>query len=369
MTAERCLYIWLMPWLSHTERIEFGEINVWDFYSEGPKLVPDSSEMLRLAQFVSSFRDRYDHELSNVGIIQLGDIPFDSPSKEYNSKVLWASKAIAFSFLIESITSIVVGGRNGAVGNSERFQTMQMAIDEENFLHYYYAGLAGASALKGKHIVFREPPQNIDKSASPNKLLMEKLSRINDSHYKSELWNKLDVCFEWFMSCWSESPSYPARFISLMTAFEALVKQNHSKSPKMAQYVTDLCNWSDLPKTEFHMLRNRPVNFNKPSKFIIQFAQYRNDFVHGSSTIPWGWVKYCIAGKQFDPRQTMSLVIYSIVAAQLLKIDDLWGSDSVAEDVEKAVLKVALDKVYKALHWNTDEPLEASPHEKQQPQP
>lgn len=141
-----------------------------------------------------------------------------------------------------------------------------------------------------------------------------------------------------------------------MTAFEALARQDiYDKAPTMADVTSTLCEWTTLPNTETFRFQNQDTSITKPKKFIIDFAGYRNSFVHGD-TLPWGLIKHSIGENVFDPRQVMSLVIYSLVARLLL-------AESIWEDAAKEVkVRHDLKDVLRTLHWDTDEPIQESPH-------
>ncbi|HMO19442.1 MAG TPA: hypothetical protein PKC98_00580 [Candidatus Melainabacteria bacterium] len=364
MDSDRLLNIWLLPWIEYNKQIEFGEITVWSFETEGQKRIENETDRKRLSLFLSHFRDQNDKEMKDIGIVQFSNTPFSPPTSNDNQKVRWACQAIGFSFLINTIRTRLLEKNVIGIGSSGRFKPMQMQIDEEGFLHHYYAGTYGVSELRSNSVVFRQPSDIQIKVDAPDYLMMKLLARVNDRLFGSPLWDRLNVCFEWFLTCWSESVdvSYPARFIALMTAFEAVVRKQGT--PSMAKYVTNLCSWDSLPETETHVIDDEITPFNKPGKFIIQFGKYRNNFVHGTGKrLPWGHIKYCIAGKKFDPRQVMSLLIYSAIGSLLVKESKLWTVNSEEEDIEQILLKQELKSVVNALHWSTNEPLEDSPHE------
>lgn len=353
------ILVWLMPWSEFREPIQCGNIEVWDFYKEGPGKITDTQEMLWLAQFISCFRDRNGKELRNVGIIQIGDVPFEGYGRDGNYLIRWAGNAIFFAHMVGTLRSFLTGRANAdAIGNSERFQLMSVLIDEDGMLHYANSGALGATEIAGKHVMFHEPPQNGLKLDVPDRLILQGLGKLNESKPGCELWRQLKRCFEWTYTAWtlSEEISPPARFVSLMTAFEALARLDiYDKAPTMARYAATLCKWDILPQIEELPGKGKtPEPATKPEKFIVQFAQYRNSFVHGD-TLPWGLIKHVVGSESFDTKHVMSMIIYSMVANILIEND-------VFEDSEKAKVENDLKKIVEAFRWDTQEKIEESPH-------
>lgn len=356
------LLIWLMPWAGFSETLSFGEIQIWDFYKEGPARVPDSQQMLWLAQFVSCFKDSNGSELTSVSIVQIGKKPFGGWGRNGNYQIRWAGAAIAFAHIAGGIRNFLDGRVNAiAIDNSERFQLMQVLIDEDGRLHYSKPGGEGVSDVASKHVLFHEPPQNVFKFGAPDRLLLQGLAKVNDEHGGSDLWRKLQVCFEWFSSAWTLSPDFsiPARFVSLCTSFESLARQSiDDNAVTMAGYASKQCGFSSLPsvgRITFGRKNKTTLQVTKLEQFIYEFAQYRNSFVHGD-TLPWGLIKHTIGTHQFDPRQVMSMIIYCLVV-QLLLDANVW-----AEEHEKVKMRHDLQKVIKCLQWHTQEPIGVSPH-------
>ncbi|MBX9670074.1 MAG: hypothetical protein K2X93_20910 [Candidatus Obscuribacterales bacterium] len=357
--SQKILQIWIMPWAEFPELMTFGEIEIWDFYKEGPSRIKDTQAMLWLAQLVSCFRNRNGGELTNVAMIQNGQIPFSRQGQDGNFKIRWAGNAIAFAHLIGSIRNLL-RQRNASdySGNSERFQLKCVLIDSDGMVHYSEENAIGMSDVAGKYVLFHEPSQNILKLDTPDRTLLDGLASINDEHQNSALWRQLNVCFEWFAMAWTRSfdVSPPARFVSLMTAFESLVRQTpNDRAPQMAHYTEDLCGWDQLPKTETMTVRTRSIAISKPTRFIIDFAGYRNSFVHGDS-LPWGLIRHCLQNQKFDPRQVMSIIIYCIVARLLLRAG-AWKNP-----ILQATVEYDLDATMKSLLWDTTDTIQESPH-------
>lgn len=352
------LHVWLMPWALFPESVEFGSIRIWDFYKEGPARITDSQEMLWLTQLMSCFKDRTGRELTNVAVVQHGTEAFERQGADGNYKVRWAGSAIAFCYLIGIIQNMVLGKtRFDHPGESECFQLMGFAIDEDGMLYYTEARTTGTTALSDKHVSFNEPPHISGRHSAPDRLLMTALARVNDTQQGSDLWNQLGVCFEWFSSTWSSAPEFsiPARFVALMTAFESLARQDiNDRAPAMAEYASTLCDWTSLPTTEQIRRGNATIDANKPMRFIVDFGGYRNSFVHGSR-LPHGFIKYCVADKQFGPLEVMSLIIHAMVANLLLQAEFL-------HDWEPDIQRHDLKQLVEAMHWDTNEPIQPSPH-------
>lgn len=345
-----------MPWAEFPEIVHFGEVQIWDFYRAGPSLVPDSQEMLWLAQYISSFKNRFGKEMSNVCVIQNGKIPFEPQDGEANKKIRWAGHAINFAYLIGSIISNIKN-KNSLPIQSDRFLLVDGVIDYEGFVHYSTEKRAGMFNLKDKHINYNEPPSLTTKINAPDRLLLKGLAKVNEEEQNKDLWRQLSICFEWFFAVWTSSPdvSIPARFISLMTCFESLSKKSvYEKIPRLVDFASELCKWSDLPKTEKHMISSKLTEINKPSKFIFDFADYRNAFVHGGQ-LPWGLIKYKVADLELDPRHVMSMVIYCMVA-NLLLAKKIWN------ELETKLIQQELTNITKLFKWNSTEPLQPSPH-------
>ena len=361
--ARELLHVWVMPWLELQEPIEFGSISVWDFYKEGPSRVADSQEMLRLAQFVSCFKGANEREMQRIGILQNGGTAFACQEIQDNLKIRWAANAIGFSFLTGALVNrIVTFPEQAFLGSSERFQRMSVVLDEDGGL-YYTDDCKGVDAYAGMdhyRPVFREPPQMSDKFNSPDRLLLKGLAEINDRHFESSIWRRLAVCFEWFMMAWSSSPdvSHPARFIALMTSFESLVKEGREDAVKMGETTLELCDWTDLPKTETIQKKvNKvatPELVNKAHKFLIDYAGWRNSLVHGD-LVKFGLIRHVVGHDRFEPRLVMSFVIYSLVL-------NLLSREEVFREPEILIAKLDINKVIRTLRWSTDELIGISPH-------
>lgn len=350
-----------MPWLHLQETIEFGSIRIWDFYKEGSTRIVDSREMLWLAQLMSCFKGDNDKEKQRIGIIQNGDVPFSEQDLKDNSKIRWAANAIGFSFLTSVLArQIKLAPEAAYLGSSEQFASMSMVIDAEAGLFYTDNSKDKYSNMEQHRPLFREPPQMSDKLNSPDRLLLKGLASINDKHFESSLWRRLEVCFEWFMMAWTTSPdvSHPARFIALMTSFEALVKEKNENAVSMGLKTIEICGWSDLAKTESYEKKENkaPISIptNKPHKFIIDFAKWRNSLVHGE-LVRYGWIRHIVGERKFEPRLVMSFVIYSLVLNTLI-------NENLFDEFEAASAKSSIDKILKLLHWDTCEPIDPSTH-------
>jgi hypothetical protein len=359
---KKFLLIWLMPWAEFSETLSFGDIQIWNFYKDGPARVQDSQQMLWLAQFISCFRNHNGDELRNVAIVQIGENPFGGWGKNGNYKVRWAANAIAFAHIAGGIRNFLAGSVNAyAIDNSERFQLMQVQIDEEGKLHYSKPGTQGISDVADKHVLFHEPSQNVFKFGVPDRLLLKGLAKINDEQGGTDLWRKLRVCFEWFANGWtlSENLSTPARFVSLSTSFESLAKQTiDDNAVSMAAYAAHRCEFTNLPKVgkiTYGRRKKTTLTVTKPEQFIFEFAQYRNSFVHGDM-LPWGLIKHTIGTHEFDPRQVMSMVIYSLVVRMLLDAN-AWSIEA-----ERVKMQQDLRNVVKSLQWHTQTKIGLSPH-------
>lgn len=359
MTRE-LLHVWLMPWAEFPEIVHFGEIQIWDFYRIGPSMVSDSQEMLWLTQLMSSFRDRFGKQMRNVCVVQNGKFPFEMQNDEANEKIRWAGYAINFAYLLGSIISKLKRPRGFLTdGQSDRFQLVDVVIDSQGYVHYSEISRSGISNLNGMYYQYNEPPNLISKVDVPDRLLLKALAKINEEGRSTELWRQISICFEWFFTAWTSSPdvSIPARYISLMTCFESLSRIcNTDKLPKMVSYASELCQWADFPNSENRQRKGseKTDKLNKPSKFIYDFADYRNSFVHGDK-LPWGRIKYKVPKLEIDPRHVMSLIIYCILANLLLK-------KGVFEDLERVLIEKNLKTIAEMLDWNSDQPMLSSPH-------
>jgi hypothetical protein len=206
--------------------------------------------------------------------------------------------------------------------------------------------------------LFREPPQMSDKFNSPDRLLLKGLASINDNDFASPLWRRLAVCFEWFMMAWTTSPdvSHPARFIALMTSFEALVKEGREDAVTMGLNAVEICGWTALAKTEYYQKKeNKSINdipTNKPHKFVIDYAKLRNSLVHGD-LVRYGWIRHAVGKHKFEPRLVMSFVIYSIVLNFLM-------DENVFDEFEAAAARSRIDKIINLLHWDTNDSIGTS---------
>lgn len=357
---ERWLLVWLMPWAEFlNEEVVFGEITVWDLYRQVQTRIDNPQEQKWLRELASHFRDRNGEPLRNLAIVQATILPFDSLDQDGNQKIRWAGNAIGFCHLIGSIRMFVSGETSADnLGNSERFQLMAMQIDTEGRLHYAEGGWAGITELAGQHVQFHQPPYMGQKREIVDRLLLKGLSIVNDEKQNTELWRELQVCFEWFSMAWTISPevSNPARFIALMTAFESLARQGErERIPEMADYISSLCDWNNFPVTEEVSLRSGRRGVNKPWKFMFQFADYRNKFVHGW-TLPWNRIRYRISDKDVDPRHVMSLIIYCVVARLMI-------NEGLYDSLQLVILQHQINKIEESLGWNTPEKLKPSPHE------
>lgn len=360
LSLSRPLLVWLMPWAELNENLEFGTINFWDLYTTAKDKIEDDAERAVLQQFASHFKDKKGNRLQNLCIIQASDKPFDSIDDEQSQKIRWAAHAMSFSYIIRSIRDSVINPAEARqIGASERFQTISMAIDEDRFLHYAEFGAVGFSKLDGNHVTFCEPHQIVQKFDVPDRQLLQGLAAINETQFGSELWNRLKICFEWFSMAWAGSTevSYPARYISLMTSFEALARMDeYDKAPDMATVASELCGWNEFPQKEELILDKECLLVSKPFRFVIDFAKIRNTFVHGSG-LKWGLVKYRVGEQEFDQRFVMSMVIYNMVARYLLK-EGVWTAEC-----EPFIAQHRLNRVAKALHWNQEDLVKPSPHE------
>ncbi len=349
-----------MPWAEFTETIQFGEIQIWDFYRIGPSLVSDSQEMLWLTQFMSSFRDRFGKPMSNVCVVQNGKLPFETQYGAAKEKIRWAGYAINFAYLLGSIISSLEKRKDTSFdGQSDRFQLVDVFIDDNGYLHYSEKSRSGISNLSGMHYKYNEPPNLISKVNAPDRLLLDGLAKINEEARNTELWRRISICFEWFFTAWTSSPdvSIPARYISLMTSFEALSRNYETdKLPTMVANASKLCQWANFPKSEIRKRKNseKTENLNKPSKFLYDFGDYRNAFVHGDHLL-WGRMKYRADELELEPRQVMSLIIYCMVANLLLN-EGIWN------DLELGLIEQKLKTIVQLLHWDSIEPLLLSPH-------
>lgn len=349
-----------MPWAEFTETIQFGEIQIWDFYRVGPSMVSDSQEMLWLTQLMSSFQNRFGKQMSNVCVVQNGQRPFEPQSGDANEKIRWAGHAINFAYIVGSIlNSMRTSEILESIGQSDRFQLVTAVIDNQGYVHYSEISRSGISNLNGMHYQYNEPPNLISKVNSPDRLLLKGLAKINEEARNTELWRQISICFEWFFTAWTSSPdvSIPARYISLMTSFEALSRNyDTDKLPTMVANASELCQWANFPNIENRKRKNseKTDNLNKPSKFLYDFADYRNSFVHGDK-LPWGRIKYKVPNLESDPRQVMSLIIYCIVANLLLK-------NAVFEDLEQGLIEKNLKTIAELLDWNSLQPMLSSPH-------
>jgi hypothetical protein len=350
-----------MPWLELQEPIEFGSIRVWDFYKEGPARIVDSQEMLWLAQLMSGFKGANDKEKQRIGIIQNGDVAFSCQGMEDNSKIRWAANAIGFAFLTGVLASQIKRFPEIAfLGSSEQFSAMSVVLDLDGGVYHTddYKNVDRYSNMEHHRPLFREPPQMSDKFNSPDRLLLKGLASINDNDFASPLWRRLAVCFEWFMMAWTTSPdvSHPARFIALMTSFEALVKEGREDAVTMGLNAVEICGWTALAKTEYYQKKeNKSINdipTNKPHKFVIDYAKLRNSLVHGD-LVRYGWIRHAVGKHKFEPRLVMSFVIYSIVLNFLM-------DENVFDEFEAAAARSRIDKIINLLHWDTNDSIGTS---------
>lgn len=343
------LYVWTMPWAELSENFSFGQIKFWNFYKHAASNVPDSQEMLWLTKTMSCFKDRHDQAITNISVVQNGDIPFEGHSPEGNSKIIWAGNAIAFAHLSASaLQRLKTNPENYGIGSSDRFELNHVLIDEDEMLTYSGNNAEGTAYLFGNLPTFREPPHIGLKMEYLDTVLLEGLSALNDKQQDTLPWRKLEVCFEWFALAWSSSPSvsHPARFIALMTAFESLVKVDREGKYDMAFKASALCNWDALPTTETIVLNKIDRDVNKAIKFISDYADHRNAFAHGSS-LEHGRIRHIVGEHKYDPRLTMSAVIYAIVLALLLE-QEVWG------EFESQIVQSEMQDIVETLKWSTD---------------
>lgn len=357
MTRE-LLQVWAMPWAELPESLTFGEIELWDFFKEGANRIKDSGEMLSMALFATCFKDRHDAALTRLTIVQHGETPLSRQGGAENDVIRWAGNAIAFCYLAGAIQNHATRKpKEYLVGCSERFGLICTLIDEDRNVHYSNWNEMGVAALVGQKPIFREPPQIIDKANAPDRLLLEYLAKLGPSKSKAALQKRLKVCFEWFITAWSASPdiSHPARFIALMTAFESVIKTGTERAYDMALAAAVLCGWSDFPNTEHVRINGRLVEVSKPVKFIMDYAGYRNAFVHGDE-LKHGWIYYSVDGKEFEARLVMSLIIYCAVCNLLL------NDEGPSESFENEILRGQIRSIEKLLQWKSDVPLSPSSH-------
>ena len=343
------LHFWLMPWAEFGESLRFGEIEIWDFYKHGPSRIPDSQEMLWLSQFMACFYDPNGTVLKNVAVIQIGPEPFCSLDSRQNAKIRWAAKAIGAAHIFASVLRYMEGKREANFSSSDRFRIKDFSIDTE-FIYHSEGRAIGACEIFGRHLAFREPAEIGDKMDNVDRELLNLLAKLNEQNFETHLWKQLDTSFEWLLSAWSKSAlSEPAQYIALMTAFEALVRRKQSdNAPKLARRAETICDWSDFPRTETHVVKGEIQNISKPSRFIIDFAGYRNEFVHGGQ-MPFGHLHYKVGSKSFNPKHAMTMVLYSLVVNLLLqeKLNlDTW---------REAILTNQVEDIARCLHWNATE--------------
>lgn len=352
------IHLWFLPWADLGETITVGEVVFFDYFKERTSRY---SKLQRKA-LNSFFKQVFDYNGKPVKSVFIAEYAGEGENDRstWNDKVQWAVKALSFSYSINMIINQLVNDTTPQTQPcSERFQSFCVAFFDGGVLHSDSVS-HGWSSIDGGNRKYFPPIKMPLQIGAPDRVLLEALGKVNDFQFESNLWDQLGVCMEWFSNAYTLSPdvSQPVRYVSLMTAFESLIRRHTREDAiKLGKRLVKLCKWGLLPKTETAIKDDEIViSITKPQKFIIEYAGYRNIFVHGGR-LPWGHVEHRVGQSKYDIKSVMSLVIYCIITRLVVA-----GRDD--DDIVAILLEKSVTEIVEALNWNNSEPCRPSPHHK-----
>ena len=354
------MHVWVMPWVGLRRRkIDFGQVSVWNFYEHVARKTDNAREIAALTKLMECFRGLDDKPVKDLGILQIGPVAFEQNRETGNNIARWATQAIRFAYLSGLIENRLASEPDRShAGNGEQFNSLCFNLSRSGQL--YYPELA-SNCLTDTRIsppIFRQPFQLKQKFHLPDTLLLDGLARFNAEHQGSNLWRRLQICFEWFALAWSSSPdvSHQVTFVALMTSYEALQRTStKQRAPQMGLATARKCGWDTLPETETYRDNSRTYPTNKAHKFIIDFGSWRNEMVHGNP-VGYGWIRHVVGDSRFEPKLVMSQVIRSLVIRLLLE-KNAWP-----EEFERSLAEAHANEFLPVVKWDTEDSIGESPH-------
>ncbi|MFB3855671.1 MAG: hypothetical protein ACE148_17870 [Vicinamibacterales bacterium] len=364
------LQVSFMPWAGIGGDIRIGPVTFWPFYGQATARVKDETIRNHLKKYFGCYVDYQGRPVDSVTICSHGPADFAQLTREKATEVRAAVDALIFSIVSPATQAAVCADKNSmGPPSADRYELITQDFCPGDDHITILAGSVVSGGWRIDQVSFPKPWSTGGVGDSPDKKLLDGLSKVFGSRFPADSRARLLRSLEWFRLAHIESDhvSRLSKVVMMATAFEILldVPDRPNKKGWIADRLDELCATSGLGREE-RQTGGRTLNHTRLAWCAWDFYNLRNSVVHGDVITPEklryepqgnGWLTHLIvADLVFWECVTRELYAHGYVGESVREFLAMLGDPNEPHGIaERTVLDglagFDFQRVHRALGW------------------